>query len=688
MVEPKKVFDALEDPDWLDAMHEELNNFKRNKVWRLVEKPKDCRNVIGTKWIFKNKQDEHGIVIRNKARLVAQGFSQVEGIDFGETYAPVARLESIRILLAYASHHNFKLQQMDVRSAFLNGPLKELVFVKQPPGFEDPEFPNHVYQLDKALYGLKQAPRVWVDGELFICQIYVDDIIFGSTNKAFNEEFSKLMTNKFEMSMMGELRFFLGFEIKQLREGTFIFQAKYIQDMLKRFNMKDLNGAKTPMATNCHLALDPGGASGSRSVRPRKRIGVPTVEDEIVEQDEVLPRATTTRGASLANKKKGKKAIESYGNVRLHAYMDIRTSNPYLGPRSSRTRNRHFYTEVQERIFNEVYPPKVKVVDQRYINIDHLKKDAYFHEALGICEEFGLLPIMSFKCNYDPYLVTQFFATVYFHDDKARSITWMTRDEVLTTTWSNFGQILGYPILENCEDDRHSGNVDEIHSFVIDLMLQTHLRKGKGVKMDIMDCLWNQIFLRMVEKRSPAFAPFIMKLISEVWRQTFDGAILEPISPLTNHPRKNLLIKDHGLPASPSATAAPSATTGPSTAPVRTVDGFIPHMALGGPPPESAYDPDLEPSWYTKLKIKVKKTFCLQLDIQERMYDSYVAEKKARRRQKSIMTKLGVEVSPPGSEENIIPKPKWISAHSQWSDGEDGPSYDVDSDIGGDFLDL
>ena len=130
MVEPKKVFEALEDPDWLEAMHEELNNFKRNKVWNLVEKPKDCLNVIGTKWIFKNKQDEHGMVVRNEARLVAQGDSQVEGIDFGETYAPVARLESIHILLAYASHHNFKLQQMDVKSAFLNGPLKELVYVK------------------------------------------------------------------------------------------------------------------------------------------------------------------------------------------------------------------------------------------------------------------------------------------------------------------------------------------------------------------------------------------------------------------------------------------------------------------------------------------------------------------------------------------------------------------------------
>ncbi|KAK1609722.1 hypothetical protein QYE76_033395 [Lolium multiflorum] len=224
LVEPKKVFEALEDSDWLEAMHEELNNFKRNKVWTLVEKPKGCRNVIGTKWIFKNKQDEFGNVVRNKARLVAQGFSQVEGIDFGETYGPVARLESIRILLAYASHHNFKLQQMDVKSAFLNGPLHEEVYVKQPPGFEDLNFPNHVYKLDKALYGLKQAPRAW-----------------------------------FEMSMMGEMKFFLGFEIKKLREGTFINQAKYLQDMLKRFKMTEMKGVATPMVTKCHLALDPNG---------------------------------------------------------------------------------------------------------------------------------------------------------------------------------------------------------------------------------------------------------------------------------------------------------------------------------------------------------------------------------------------------------------------------------------------
>ena len=159
---------------------------------------------------------------KNKARLVAQGFTQVEGLDFEETYAPVSRLEEIRMLLAYAAHHNFKLYQMDVKSAFLNGPIQELVYVEQPLGFKDLKFPNHVYKLQKALYGLKQAPRVWyeclkefllkqglkigkadpilfthkVGNDIFVCQIYVDDIIFGSTNHSFCEEFSRIMTKR------------------------------------------------------------------------------------------------------------------------------------------------------------------------------------------------------------------------------------------------------------------------------------------------------------------------------------------------------------------------------------------------------------------------------------------------------------------------------------------------------------
>jgi hypothetical protein len=160
-IEPYRIDDALRDLDWEVAMQEELNNFTRNEVWHLVPCPN--QNVVGTKWVFRNKQDEHGVVTRNKARLVAKGYSQVEDLDFDETYAPVARLESIHILLAYATYHGFKLYQMDVKSAFLNGPIKEEVYVEQPPGFEDSEYPSHVYKLSKALFGLKQAPRAWYE---------------------------------------------------------------------------------------------------------------------------------------------------------------------------------------------------------------------------------------------------------------------------------------------------------------------------------------------------------------------------------------------------------------------------------------------------------------------------------------------------------------------------------------------
>jgi hypothetical protein len=181
---------------------------------------------------------------------------------------------------------------MDVKSAFLNGPIKEEVYVEQPPGFEDSEYPNHVYKLSKALYGLKQAPRAWYEclrdflitngfkvgkadptlftktiaKDLFVCQIYVDDIIFGSTNKSTCEEFSRIMVQKFEMTMMGELKFFLGFQVKQLQEGTFISQTKYIQDILTKFGMKDAKPIKTPMGTNGHLDLDTGGKSVDQKV--------------------------------------------------------------------------------------------------------------------------------------------------------------------------------------------------------------------------------------------------------------------------------------------------------------------------------------------------------------------------------------------------------------------------------------
>ncbi|WVZ75946.1 hypothetical protein U9M48_023958 [Paspalum notatum var. saurae] len=224
------------------------------------------------------------MVVRNKARLVAQGFSQKEGIDYEETFAPVAHLEAIRILLAFAASKGFKLQQMDVKSAFLNGFIDEEVYVRQPPGFESGRFPNRVYKLRKALYGLKQATRAWyvrlksfllksgfvgsVDKTLFllsrggdtlIVHIYVDDIIFGGSSHALVSSFAEQMSREFEMSLMGELQFFLGLQIKQGSEGTFVHQAKYTRDILKKFEMGDSQPMTTPMSTNTALDVDEDG---------------------------------------------------------------------------------------------------------------------------------------------------------------------------------------------------------------------------------------------------------------------------------------------------------------------------------------------------------------------------------------------------------------------------------------------
>ncbi|GJR44561.1 putative ribonuclease H-like domain-containing protein [Tanacetum coccineum] len=270
-VEPRSVAQALEDPSWVDAMQEEMQQFKFQNVWVLVDLPKG-KYAIGTKWILKNKRDARGIVVRNKARLVAQGHRQEEGIDYDEVFAPVARIEAIRLFLAFASYMGFMVYQMDVKSAFLYGRIDEEVYVTQPKGFVDPQHPKKVYKVVKALYGLHQAPRAWyatlstfllkhgyrrgtIDKTLFLkkhkrdiilVQVYVDDIIFGSTKKAWCDEFEALMKGEFEMSAMGELTFFLGLQVQQRPDGIFISQDKYVQEILKKFDLESVRTATTP----------------------------------------------------------------------------------------------------------------------------------------------------------------------------------------------------------------------------------------------------------------------------------------------------------------------------------------------------------------------------------------------------------------------------------------------------------
>ncbi|GJU85982.1 putative ribonuclease H-like domain-containing protein [Tanacetum coccineum] len=256
---------AVQTRSKIEAMQEELLQFKIQKVWVLVDFPYG-KKAIGTKWVYRNKKDKRGVVVKNKARLVAQGHRQEEGIDYDEVFDHVARIEAIRIFLAFASFMGFIVYQMDVKSAFLYGTIEEEVYMSQPSGFIDPKFPNKVYKVQKALYGLHQAPRAWyatlstfllksgfrrgtIDKTLFIkkdkkdimlVQFYVDDIIFGSIKKSWCDEFKALMKSRFQMSSMGELTFFLGLQVKQKEDGIFLSQDKYVAEILKKFDFENV----------------------------------------------------------------------------------------------------------------------------------------------------------------------------------------------------------------------------------------------------------------------------------------------------------------------------------------------------------------------------------------------------------------------------------------------------------------
>nr|GEZ29126.1 retrovirus-related Pol polyprotein from transposon TNT 1-94 [Tanacetum cinerariifolium] len=249
LVEPKTYKDALTKSCWIEAMQEELNEFER---------------------------------LDNKARLVARGYRQEEGIDFEESFAPVARLEAIRIFLAYAAHKNMVVYQMDVKTMILNGNLREEVYVSQPNGFVDQDNPNHMYKLKKALYGLKQAPCAWYDmlssfllsqdfskgsvdptlfnrrngNDLLLVQIYVDDIIFAPSTPELCDLFAKIMCSKFKMSMMGKISFFLGLQISQSPRGIFINQLKYAHESLKKYGFESCDPMDTPMVEKSKLDED------------------------------------------------------------------------------------------------------------------------------------------------------------------------------------------------------------------------------------------------------------------------------------------------------------------------------------------------------------------------------------------------------------------------------------------------
>ncbi|GJR36657.1 retrovirus-related pol polyprotein from transposon TNT 1-94 [Tanacetum coccineum] len=448
-------------------MQEELNQFIANDVWELVQQPKYMK-IIGTKWVYRNKLDENGVVSQNKARLVAQGYNQQEGIDYDETYALVARLESIRILLAYDYALDFKLFQMDVKSAFLNSFINEEVYVGQPSGFIDFEKTNHVYTLKKALYDLKQAPKAWydrlkaflikheykmgmVDNTLFtkkkssnhiIIQIYVDNIIFGSTCQDMCDEFAKIMHDEFEMSMMGELNFFLGLQIKQIEDEIFFNQSKYIKEMLKKFGLEDSKPMKTPMSSDTKLTKDEECESVD-STKYRDMIGsllyltasrpVSCLVSAFVHASKRIPKPLILKRLSVSfdtlKVTMPRKTAEDHQNTKIYI---LKISHEYTSPLIEMFKN------LESRYIHEgrvVYPDFDNLVYVRSM-FSHIR----FGCLLDINEQIIPRFILEFYSQYH----------VNYTLEGQMVIEFVIQDQIFSYTLEEFGQILGIPFSGQC----------------------------------------------------------------------------------------------------------------------------------------------------------------------------------------------------------------------------------------------
>lgn len=281
--EPNDVLEAMSNNNWREAMEEEYKSLIRNKTWKLVPSLAN-QKVIGNKWVFRIKRDIEGRVLKHKARLVAKGFLQTSGVDYHETFSPVIKASTLRIILTITVSRGWSVKQVDINNAFLNGKLNEVVFMNQPEGFVDKRNPTFVCRLEKALYGLKQVPRAWyerpkmtllewkftnsrADSSLFFfmnhkhvifCLVYVDDIVVTRNDHNLLQSFIDRLNAQFALKDMGELHHFLGVEVKMNESRLHLTQTKYIRDLLKRFNLEHLKPCAIPMTVGKYISKDDG----------------------------------------------------------------------------------------------------------------------------------------------------------------------------------------------------------------------------------------------------------------------------------------------------------------------------------------------------------------------------------------------------------------------------------------------
>ncbi|KAK9077208.1 hypothetical protein SSX86_005544 [Deinandra increscens subsp. villosa] len=270
--DPIHYVEAAKDKKWVSAMQTEINAIEKNATWELVDAPADAK-PIGVKWLYKTKFNEKGEIDKFKARLVVKGYAQEKGVDYEEVFAPVARWDTIRTMLAVAAQNKWVIYQLDVKSAFLHGELEETVYVNQPQGFIKKGEEHKVYKLKRALYGLKQAPRVWFkriegyflkqgfkqsqyESTLFIknswnkvimVSLYVDDLIYTGNDAQACQAFKEAMQKEFEMTDLGKMKYYLGVEVQQQNGSISICQKKYAKEVLDRFGLWEGNHVKNPI---------------------------------------------------------------------------------------------------------------------------------------------------------------------------------------------------------------------------------------------------------------------------------------------------------------------------------------------------------------------------------------------------------------------------------------------------------
>ncbi|KAK1662194.1 hypothetical protein QYE76_050353 [Lolium multiflorum] len=674
--DPATYEEAMMSPDsnkWQEAMKSEMGSMYDNKVWTLVDLP-DSRKAVENKWIFKRKTDADGNITVYKARLVAKGFRQIQGVDYDETFSPVAKLKS-----------------MDVKTAFLNGDIEEELYMVQPKGFVDPKNADKVCKLQRSIYGLKQASRSWnrrfdkvikdfgfiqCHGEACIYKkvsgssvafpiLYVDDILLIGNDIELLSSVKGYLNNSFSMKDLGEASYILGIKIYRDRSRRLIglSQSTYLDKILKKFRMDEISGQArqctvAKSSTIEYIAASEASSSGaSRGGRRRPR------HDR--SSDEFAPNAPRK---SVASRRKNKEVRENYKTMDPISYSAIRMKNWYEDlPRDEEIEGRRYWCMEQEFIYKDIYEPMKNLRPMQAIDVDLLAVNNHFEDAIWVAGRLGLKDIMKIQCDYSPELVKQFFATLAIKKDDDRTMEWMTGSTHCSATLRRFAGILGVPA-EGTASHLQSvarffraticpsgGNNDALRGALVDLMhlsfkCARDVDEERNYTLDVMDFIFHEIHDAMVSRTTIPYAPYIQLLINN--SVALGGEDLSGY-PLMKHNVK----KAYRLKPVSSAVPAPDSFMGDARS-----SGFA--------PARHPYVPAMRKQ-VSRLSWFQRHILCMNIEIHKENYAASRERSEIKHTQAVILHKLSGDQGPPPQPPAHQGYNGWHSAQVPWSDLDD-----------------